>query len=490
MTSVTFPIALGGDGNSYSADGSAARDMRNGGHTTWFIPALQQLVIMADSAAASAAAAALGAATLTGTSTTSVAVGTGSKSFTASISRTWVVGGWLIAFRTSAVANYMLGRVTAYNSGTGALTLDVTGTGGSGTYTDWTITVAGPQGAAGAAYSVAEASKSSAYTMLAADKAATIRMTSTFTLSFTAIGTLGAGWWAYLINEGTGDVTLDPNAAETIDGLATYIMYPGEARLVWCNGSALLSIVVRPFARTWASSGTFTKPPGYLRFGRRVVGGGGGGGRSGSASYGTGGGGGGAGDESIDDASTYGTSETVTVGAAGAAQTGVGAGGTGGNSAVGTLAYAYGGGGGGGNGAATHYGGSGGGLRGAGTSGSASPTVTGGAGIATASAVNLTAGADVSASNPVSTTTPIHGGGAGGGGLAGGGSIYGGGGGGSGAASPLAAGTSLRAGSGGAGSNSGNGTAGSVPGGGGGGTRTGTTSGEGGRGQVDIWGVV
>lgn len=92
------------------------------------------------------------AAALQGTSSTSVAIGSGSKSFTTQANRAFAVGMWLIAVGSGAPSNYMVGQVTAYNAGTGALTISVpsNGVAGSGTRTDWNIAMSGPPGPIGA----------------------------------------------------------------------------------------------------------------------------------------------------------------------------------------------------------------------------------------------------------------------------------------------------------------------------------------------------
>lgn len=104
----------------------------------------------ATNAANSAIAASNYAAALQGTSTTSLLIGTGSKSFTASTGKQWSAGQFITASSAATPANYMHGQVTSYNSGTGALVVNVTDVGGSGTLADWNLTVAGSQGTPGA----------------------------------------------------------------------------------------------------------------------------------------------------------------------------------------------------------------------------------------------------------------------------------------------------------------------------------------------------
>lgn len=89
------------------------------------------------------------AANYNSTSTTSVAIGTGSKSLTVDTGKLYAVGQFVIASSASGPSNYMSGQVTAYNATTGALTINVTTIGGSGTKTDWIVTLSGTQGAAG-----------------------------------------------------------------------------------------------------------------------------------------------------------------------------------------------------------------------------------------------------------------------------------------------------------------------------------------------------
>jgi hypothetical protein len=91
--------------------------------------------------------AAASAERLIGTSTSSVAVGLGSKSFTTQANKFFNVGTWMqIVFTAAPTTNWMNGQVTAYNSSTGALTVNVTSIAGTGTLANWTIYVSGAQG--------------------------------------------------------------------------------------------------------------------------------------------------------------------------------------------------------------------------------------------------------------------------------------------------------------------------------------------------------
>ena len=158
-----------------------------------------------------------------------------------------------------------------------------------------------------------------------ADKGKLIDITSgTFTQTFTAAATLGDGWYCYLKNSGTSDITLDPNAAELIDGLTSYVMYPGECRLVQCDGAAVRTVVLNSFYKVFTASGSYVNPPGYAAIEGIIWSGGGGGGSTG------GGGGGGAFPINVSGLSG-GSSTTITVGAGGASAS------DGGDSSFGTL---------------------------------------------------------------------------------------------------------------------------------------------------------
>lgn len=95
----------------------------------------------ADSAAASAATA-LSAPGTSATSTTSVTVGTGTKNFTIQTGKAFIATQFVVV--ANAPGTYMHGQIISYDSGTGALSVSVGQTGGSGTFAAWTVTASAP----------------------------------------------------------------------------------------------------------------------------------------------------------------------------------------------------------------------------------------------------------------------------------------------------------------------------------------------------------
>ncbi len=101
----------------------------------------------ATAASASAAAAAAMAAAFSGTSTSSITIGIGNKTFSTQSGEQYTAGIWMTAVSQANAANFMFGQVVSY-SGT-SLVLNVQSTGGSGTYADWNLSLAGVRGAPG-----------------------------------------------------------------------------------------------------------------------------------------------------------------------------------------------------------------------------------------------------------------------------------------------------------------------------------------------------
>lgn len=316
MTQVTVPVNLGGDGLPFSDDGSSARDMQGQGYATNFFPMVNQVV--AANAIAVQAAGAIATGSTNTNSTTSLVIGTVPQTLTVETGKALVPGMWiLLAYRSDPSKN-MTGQVTSYDAGTGALVLNVTALSGSGTYADWVGSVTGAPALTG----IARADKTSAYTLAGTDKGALIDCTGTWTLGFDAAATLGAGWWCYVRNIGTGTITADPNGSELIDGVTSGAIRPGMTLLVQCDGTAFHCVRVGPMvASELRTTGTsWVCPLGVRRARVRGAAGGGGGKAYGSDGVMGGSGGGGGYFEGFA-AVTPGTSYAYAIGAAGAANT-------------------------------------------------------------------------------------------------------------------------------------------------------------------------
>lgn len=130
------------------------------------------------SSAASSAATATNAPGTSATSTTSLAIGTGSKSLTIQTGKALVVGQWVTVTSTATPTNWMHGQVTAYTSGSGALSVNVGLTGGSGTYAAWTVALSAPSQSSAALLSTGSYADPVWLTSLAASK-----LTGTITIA-------------------------------------------------------------------------------------------------------------------------------------------------------------------------------------------------------------------------------------------------------------------------------------------------------------------
>lgn len=95
-------------------------------------------------AAAASATSALNSPGTNATSTTSLTVATGAQNLAIQTGKAFSVGQFVVVARTSDPVNtQMQGAISAYNSETGTLSVNVTAKSGTGTYSDWTVALNG-----------------------------------------------------------------------------------------------------------------------------------------------------------------------------------------------------------------------------------------------------------------------------------------------------------------------------------------------------------
>lgn len=172
--------------------------------------------------------------------------------------------------------------------------------------------------------------------LAASDKGKSIEYTTGgFTQTLAACSSLGAGWFVYVVNSSTGDVTFDPNGSETIGGVnaaTTAVLKPGQSAILITDGSNLYFAGAPTSFRNmeiFTSGGTFTPKPGVSRYYIKAVGGGGGGSYGGGASGGY-----------AEGWADITSSQTITIGSGG------GSGSSGGTTSVGSIVTCNGGSGG------------------------------------------------------------------------------------------------------------------------------------------------
>lgn len=241
--SVFFDPSVGGDGSTVTGDSDATTGLGAGGHRTRLLPAMDQVVAVADftvtqtgadvtaaaasaAAAAASAASAVSAASTNGTSTSSVAIGTGSKAFTTQAGKDWVVGMNLVIAETASPAtNSMFGVITAY-SGT-SLTVNVTQVAGSGTIAAWTISVSGPLNSG--VFNETKGADITSASTINLDTASGNLVHVTGTTTITAI-TLSSGRERTVVFDGA--LTLTHNA--------TTLILPGGANITTAAGDRMI----------------------------------------------------------------------------------------------------------------------------------------------------------------------------------------------------------------------------------------------------------
>jgi hypothetical protein len=147
------------------------------------------------------------------TSTSSVAIGTGSKTFQIQSGLPILAGAFMVVTSRANISNRMGGQVTSYTDTT--LVLNVTATGGSGSYADWNLNISGTAGATGTTGSAGPANTLSigTVTTLSPGASATASITGAAPTQTLNLG-IPAGQDAAGLTDGDkGDVTVSGSGA-------------------------------------------------------------------------------------------------------------------------------------------------------------------------------------------------------------------------------------------------------------------------------------
>lgn len=171
--------ANGGSAKAWAIDTSSPNGGTDKSAKTW-----------ATEAAASAVTAANLAGAFTSTSTTSWTPAIGSKTFTIQSGEQYVTGTYILIVSSDTPSAYGFGQVTTYSGTT--LIVDVQVVGGTGSHTDWNITLSGLQGIKGDLGDTGPAGapdwliKSSNYTAITKNRIAVTTAGGSFTVTLPA----------------------------------------------------------------------------------------------------------------------------------------------------------------------------------------------------------------------------------------------------------------------------------------------------------------
>jgi len=164
--------------------------------------------------------------------------------------------------RTSDPANYYMDAiVTSYSSTT--LMVTVTDAVGSGTFSAWSISVAG--GPSITSSTIVRRTLTTNDTVVQADNGGLIDCTSgSFTVTLLAAATAGNGFNVRILNSGAGTIVVDGDGAETINGAANKSLAQYQCIHLVCNGTGWIilspsKIVTSELGSGSASSTTFLR---------------------------------------------------------------------------------------------------------------------------------------------------------------------------------------------------------------------------------------
>jgi hypothetical protein len=114
------------------------------------------------------------------------------------------------------------------------------------------------------------------YQIVPGDQGKFFSVTGTTTITLATVADAGDGFLLWIVNSGSGIVTVDGSGAETINGFDSLALYPRDALLVTCNGTAWEGTLI-PGVEEGSFTGTFavTVAPGtgtikWRRHGRKV----------------------------------------------------------------------------------------------------------------------------------------------------------------------------------------------------------------------------
>jgi hypothetical protein len=180
MTQVTV------NGQTYCDDGSGGHDLRNGGFRLWLLKLIADVMTRVAGIDATAAR-------FLGTSSTSIVMGTGTKALVTQSGKRFDPGTFVTIPRQGSPAVGMYGKVLAYNSVTGALSVDVLSFDGSGTFSDWNIYTSGSRGAVGPVGGIAGGNMTGALNEKRIDSLTVSSSPDIWSMAGNTIGLIGSG---------------------------------------------------------------------------------------------------------------------------------------------------------------------------------------------------------------------------------------------------------------------------------------------------------